>query len=64
MLGVPVVAGPSECTALGNVMIQATEGHTGPFPFTENQGETAQIYQPNATEGGDAAYTRYLQICE
>ena len=64
MLGVPVVAGPSECTALGNVMIQATEGHTGPFPFTENQGETAQIYQPHATEGGDAAYTRYMQICE
>lgn len=66
-LGLPVMAGPEEATAVGNLMVQAmglgilpTMADALPliraaFPISE--------YQPRDTEAWNAAYTRFLKFC-
>jgi rhamnulokinase len=64
--GRPVVAGPVEATALGNIMIQAiASGHIGSLA----QGREAIAvsvelgeYAPQAQDGWDEAYQRFLAL--
>jgi rhamnulokinase len=62
-IGIPVVAGPSEATAIGNVMIQAMAAGEA----TDVAGMRRLIhssiplktYQPQDTEAWDAAYIHF-----
>ncbi|MCD8388441.1 MAG: rhamnulokinase [Bacteroidales bacterium] len=54
--GMRVVAGPTECTALGNVMVQAGLSRAQIAKCIETT-----EYQPHDQEVWDAAYQKYLQ---
>ena len=58
-LGVPVVAGPVECTAIGNIMVQAVEADSRGIIATSVQTET---FTPQDTRTWDAAYEKFLRI--
>ena len=58
-LGVPVVAGPVECTAIGNIMVQAAEADPRGIIAASVQTET---FAPQDTRIWDAAYEKFLMI--
>lgn len=64
--GRPVVAGPSEATALGNVMLQArTAGDVGTLAELRaivRQSSDMRTYAPHATSDWDAAYERFGKL--
>lgn len=65
-LGLPVVAGPAECTALGNVLVQAiAHGHlaslTTAREVVRNSFEVI-VFQPQAAAEWDGAFTRFEKI--
>lgn len=62
-LGVPVVAGPTECTALGNIMLQAGLSRWDMRSIIRSSVDTTS-YSPHTTPEYQAAYDRYLQICQ
>lgn len=61
--GRPVVAGPTEATALGNLLLQArTAGDVGTLAELRTivrRSSEMQTYEPQATEEWDAAYERF-----
>ena len=62
-IGIPVIAGPSEATAIGNVMIQAmaTGEATDVAGMRQliNRSIPLKTYQPQDTEAWDAAYIHF-----
>jgi rhamnulokinase len=64
--GRPVIAGPTEATALGNVMLQArTAGDVGTLADLRaivRQSSELKTCQPQATADWDAAYERFEQL--
>jgi rhamnulokinase len=65
-LQIPVVAGPAECTALGNVLVQAiTQGHISSLVaargVVRNSFEVATV-KPQAATGWDAAFRRFEKL--
>ena len=62
-IGIPVVAGPSEATAIGNVMIQAmTVGEATDVAGMRqliNRSIPLKTYQPQDTEAWDASYIHF-----
>jgi rhamnulokinase len=65
-LGLPVIAGPAECTALGNVLVQAiTHGHlaslTAAREVVRNSFEVIRL-EPQAAAKWAAAFTRFEKI--
>lgn len=67
-LSLPVVAGPTECTALGNILLQAT----ATCPTLTSRWDMRRIvratvetrrYEPQTTPAYTEAYERYLRIC-
>lgn len=64
--GVTVLAGPQECTALGNIMLQAkAAGMVGDiFDMRRIIADSVEVrrFDPQDTEKWDAAYARYLEI--
>jgi len=65
-IGLEVVAGPTECTALGNIMVQAkAEGvvkDIWQMRAIIAGGLDLQHFLPKETEAWDAAYVQYLHI--
>jgi rhamnulokinase len=65
--GVPVVAGPSEATAIGNIMIQAgASGASVSLPRMREMISAAvetQRYEPQSAEKWNSAYDRFTSIC-
>jgi len=64
-LGIPVIAGPSEATALGNVMVQALANKTV-ADFTEmrkivNRSVETVCFNPQNVELWDDAYRKYIE---
>jgi rhamnulokinase len=64
--GVPVVAGPSEATAIGNIMIQAGAAGVAGSPeqmrrLIASAVET-QRYEPQSAERWNEAYARFVAI--
>lgn len=62
VLGLKVVAGPTECTALGNVMLQAGLSCWDMRRVIADCVET-RTYMPRPCSQSDEAYARYLSIC-
>ena len=66
-LGIPVLAGPSEATAIGNLLMQARAlGEVGDlWEMRRIVGESfpARRVEPGDRAPWDAAYARYLDIC-
>ncbi len=64
--GIPVIAGPSEATAIGNIMIQArTAGMAGTLPEMRAMiadGTETQRYEPQSTEKWNEAYMRQKSL--
>lgn len=64
-VGIPVVAGPSEATAIGNVMIQAlaagTERDIASMRRLVSRSIPLQTFRPEEPEVWDAAYLRFNQ---
>ncbi len=64
--GVEVVAGPQECTALGNVMMQAAAAgvvkNIWDMRRVINDGIELKVYQPTDKQQWDAAYEKYLAV--
>ncbi|HEX4673201.1 MAG TPA: rhamnulokinase family protein [Solirubrobacteraceae bacterium] len=66
LLGLPVLAGPEEATALGNVLVQARA--VGELDSLEQMrdlvGRSAPIarYEPSAAHPGDETYDRFLAV--
>ena len=64
--GVPVVAGPTEATAVGNIMVQAIS--TGLVDSVSDaraiirQSFELETYEPEDTEKWNSAYERFLAI--
>ena len=62
-IGIPVVAGPSEATAIGNVMIQAMAAGAATdvagMRQLINRSIPLKTYQPQDTEAWDAAYIHF-----
>ena len=62
-IGIPVVAGPSEATAIGNVMIQAMAAgeatDVAGMRQLINHSIPLKTYQPQDTEAWDAAYIHF-----
>lgn len=64
--GIPVVAGPIEATAIGNIIVQAVAG--GAINSTSDAREIVRrsfevaIYEPQDSGGWDEAYNRFLEI--
>ncbi|MBR3030528.1 MAG: rhamnulokinase [Bacteroidales bacterium] len=58
-LGVPVIAGPVECTAIGNIMVQAAEVDSRGIIAASVQTET---FTSQDTRTWDAAYEKFLRI--
>ena len=62
-IGIPVVAGPSEATAIGNVMIQAMAAgeatDVAGMRQLINRSIPLKTYQPQDTEAWDAAYIHF-----
>ena len=65
-IGIPVVAGPSEATAIGNIMIQAkASGMVGTLQEMRAviaAGVETHTYTPQDTEEWDAAYKEFKKI--
>ncbi|HNW58899.1 MAG TPA: rhamnulokinase family protein [bacterium] len=65
-LGIPVVAGPSEATAIGNIMVQARSA--GLFPDRQamraciRAAVAVQNYQPEQQQDWTRSYERYLKV--
>jgi rhamnulokinase len=65
-LQIPVIAGPTECTALGNILVQAIAlGHlpslTAAREMVRNSFEVTTV-KPQAAADWDAAFTRFEQL--
>ena len=64
--GVPVVAGPSEATGIGNIMIQALAAGAAKDITSMRQLISRSIplksYQPEGAEEWDAAYLHFKQV--
>jgi rhamnulokinase len=64
--GLPVVAGPTEATAIGNVLVQALAlGHvSSPAEIRQVVRDSFPLrrYEPQAVAGWDAAYTRFRDV--
>lgn len=65
-LGVPVIAGPSEATAIGNIMLQAkaagmVDGVAAMRQMIRRSVEVAEI-QPKETEKWEEGFEKYLKI--
>jgi rhamnulokinase len=64
----PVVAGPVEATAIGNIMIQAIAvGEVGSLSEARQiigASFPTMTYEPRSTAGWDEAYARYLTLVE
>ena len=58
-LGVPVIAGPVECTAIGNIMVQAAEADSRGIIATSVQTEA---FTPQDTRTWDAVYEKFILI--
>lgn len=65
-VGIPVIAGPSEATAIGNIMIQAlSAGIAGDVTSMRrliNRSISLATFQPQDTEVWDAAYLHFKQL--
>ncbi len=66
-VGVPVIAGPSECTAIGNVMIQAqadglVDGIEAMRKLIGDSVETAR-FEPQDAEIWNAAFDKFQKVC-
>lgn len=65
-IGIPVVAGPSEATALGNVMMQAmAKGEAADVPGMRkiiHRSISLNTYQPRDTEKWEQAYLHFKNI--
>ena len=65
--GRPVVAGPIEATAIGNIMMQAvTAGDVGSIAEARQvvrQSFPVKEYAPQDTDGWSEAFTRYTKLC-
>ena len=65
-LGIPVVAGPSEATAIGNVMLQALAAGTASDVVSMRQLVNRSIplktFTPEDVEVWNAAYRKFLQL--
>lgn len=64
--GTPVVAGPIEATAIGNIIVQAVAGAainsiSDAREIVRRSFEVA-VYQPKVSAGWDEAYDRFLEI--
>lgn len=66
--GVTVLAGPQECTALGNIMIQAkaagAAGDIFDMRWMIANSITMKRFEPQDKEKWDAAYAKYLEVVE
>ncbi len=64
--GVTVLAGPQECTALGNIMIQAKAAGLvgGIFDMRKTIADSVEMrhFEPQDKELWDAAYEQYLKV--
>lgn len=67
-IGIPVVAGPSEATAIGNVTIQAiasgTASSVGEMRKLVNHSISLTTFEPQDKTVWDEAYQKYLQVLE
>lgn len=65
-VGMPVVAGPAEATALGNVMVQAVAAgearSVGALRATVRRSLDLPVYAPAETDLWNGAYAEYLKI--
>ena len=65
-IGIPVVAGPSEATAIGNIMIQAKAAGCVDSLQEMRQiiGESVQLdeFKPQNSEEWDEAYKKFIKI--
>lgn len=65
-IGIPVIAGPSEATAIGNIMIQArTAGMANTLQQMRNiiaKAVETETYLPELTRPWDEAYERFIKI--
>jgi rhamnulokinase len=66
-LGVPVMAGPKEATAVGNLMVQAMglgviENMPAAQPYIR-QAFPIREFTPAETTAWDEAYTRFQAVC-
>jgi rhamnulokinase len=66
--GLPVVTGPIEATALGNVLVQARTagvvGSLGEIREIVRHSSTMKEYEPKEKQKWDAAYQRFEALCE
>ena len=66
-IGMPVVTGPVEGTAIGNIMLQAKAAGLVSDMFEMRSIISNSIdmktYEPQDTEAWDEAYQRYLKVC-
>lgn len=64
--GLPVMAGPQECTALGNVMLQAKAagavGDMADMRRTIADSVAVERFEPQDRETWDKAYGKYLEV--
>jgi len=60
-IGVPVIAGPVECTAIGNIMVQS--GVDNPREIIAASVET-EVYAPQDTAIWDEAYGTFLKLTD
>lgn len=67
-MGIPVISGPSEATAIGNIMIQAkASGVIGSMQEMRNiiaESIDLKTYAPQQKEIWQEVYTRYVKICK
>ncbi|MCD8293232.1 MAG: rhamnulokinase [Prevotellaceae bacterium] len=65
-VGIPVVAGPSEATAIGNIMIQAMAAgeatDVAGMRRTVNRSIPLKKYEPKDVETWEAAYTQFKEV--
>ena len=65
-INLPVVAGPAECTALGNILMQAkAAGYVSSLAELREvvrKNVKTETYQPEAPEAWDEPYSRFVEI--
>ena len=65
-VGIPVISGPAECTALGNVLLQLKAAGLAPDLDTMRRIATASVetvtYMPEDKDEWEEAYIRFLNI--